>query len=84
MEEMIGKKDEQREKTKEAFLRLNFSVKNQIIKRDDICCCFVNYNKFLLNPKENIKRITNFLKIPNINLDKMVNIVDKKLYRKRR
>ena len=84
MEEMIGKKDEEREKTKEAFLRLNDSVKNQIIKRDDTFVCLVNYNEILSNPKENIKKIIDFLKIPYLNLDKMINVVDKKLYRKRR
>jgi len=84
MEEMMGKKDIEREKTKETFLRLNSSVKDLIGKRDDICVCYVNYNSILSNPEENIKKILDFLNVSCFKLDKMIDVVDRKLYRKRR
>jgi len=84
MEEMMGKKDIEREKTKESFLKLNKCVKDLIDRRDDICVCYVNYNNILSNPEKNIKKIINFVNISNFDLNKMIDVIDKKLYRKRR
>jgi hypothetical protein len=84
MEKMMGKKDEKREDTKKIFIKLNNMIKKLIQERDDIDYLFVNYNKILANPKENIKKIHQYLKMPEESLEKMINIVDKRLYRNRK
>jgi len=84
MEKMAQITDENREETKDVFLKLNNMIKKQIIEREDTECLFVNYNEILSNPSENIKEIHNFLKLPKENLDDMINVIDKKLYRHRR
>ena len=84
MEDMMGEKDKYRDKTKKAFLKLNSSVKEMISNRDDISVCHVNYNEILSKPKENIKKIVDFLDVPNLDFKKMIEVVDRKLYRKRR
>ena len=84
MEDMMGEKDRDREKTKKAFLKLNSAVKDMISKRDDISVCFVNYNEILSKPEENIKKIVDFLEVSCLDLEKMIAVVDRNLYRKRR
>ena len=84
MEKMIGKKDPNREETRESFIKLNNTIKKMITEREDIDVLFVNYNDILLNPRENIEKIIEFLRISNNTLDKMLQVVDKRLYRQRR
>lgn len=84
MEAMMGKKDENREKTRQSFLGLNEIVKRFIQDRDDLSACFVNYNDILSRPRANIRRIIDFLGISDEKLEDMVSIVDNRLYRKRR
>ncbi len=84
MEKMAQITDENRKETKEIFIKLNRMIKNQIIDRKDIDCLFVNYNEILSNPSESIKEIHKFLKLPKENLDDMIKVIDKKLYRQRR
>ena len=84
MEKMIGEKDTSREVTKMSFVKLNDMIKNYIAKREDIDVLLVDYNEIISNPKENISNIIDFLGLPKDILDKMVNAVDKKLYRQRR
>jgi len=84
MEKMMGKKDEKRDETKEIFIKLNNMIKKIIQEREDIDYIIVNYNEILNNPKENIKKIHKYLEMPEESLEKMINIVDKKLYRNRK
>lgn len=84
MEKMIGKKDEEREETKATFVKLNNIVKQQILNREDAQVLLINYNNIISNPQENISKIIDFLDIPIEILDKMMQAIDKKLYRQRR
>ena len=84
MEKMIGNKDQNREETKETFVKLNNLVKQQILEREDTDVLLINYNNIISNPEENISRIIKFLDIPTEILDKMMQAIDKKLYRQRR
>ena len=84
MEKMAGIKDKKREETKEAFIKLNRMIKKQITSRNDMEVLLVNYNTILSNPRENIKKIHGFLGLPEDVIDKMIKVVDDKLYRQRR
>ena len=83
MEKMAGIKDKNREETREAFIKLNHMIKKQITSRDDMEVLLVNYNKILSNPREDIKKIQEFLGLPEGVIDKMIKVVDDKLYRQR-
>ena len=83
MEKMAGIKDENREEIREAFIKLNLMIKKQITSRDDMEVLLVNYNKILSNPREDIKKIQEFLGLPEDVIDKMIKVVDDKLYRHR-
>jgi hypothetical protein len=84
MEAMISKKDTNREKTRQSFKGLNEIVKRFIQDRNDLSVCFVNYNDILSKPRDNIKKIIDFLGLSDEKLEDMVSVVDKRLYRKRR
>lgn len=84
MEKMIGEKDPDREATKISFIKLNNMIKEYVENREDIDILFINYNSILSHPKENISKIIKFLGAPEYLLDKMIETVDKKLYRQRR
>jgi hypothetical protein len=84
MEKMIEQKDLNREKTKESFIKLNAMIKQIIQEREDIDVLFVNYNNILSNPKDHIEQIINFLELSKESLNKMLNIIDNRLYRQRR
>ena len=83
MEKMAQISDENRNETREIFLKLNTMIKKEIDNRSDIKVLYINYNKILLNPQEEIKKITDFLEIKEINLQEMIKTVDKTLYRQR-
>ncbi len=83
MEKMAEIKDKNREETREAFIKLNRMIKKQITSRDDMEVLLVNYNKILSNPREDIKKIQGFLGLPEDVIDKMIKVVDDKLYRQR-
>lgn len=80
MQRMIGKIDENRDEFKKNLIKLNNVIKKQIQKEKDIKVLFVNYNSILTNPKDNIKKILDFLNLSYINLEKMTKAVDKSLY----
>lgn len=84
MEKMTGTRDDNRYKTKKAFIKLNRIMKQTIMEREDIDVLFLNYNEILLDPKTNIKKIPVFLNLPEADLESMIQSVDKKLYRQRR
>ena len=84
MEKMADIKDTERDETRESFVKLNSMIKNYIREREDIEVLIVNYNNILSEPSINIKKIYDFLGLADINLEKMIDAVDKKLYRQRR
>lgn len=84
MEKMAKINDENREETKKTFRKLNEMIKTQIKNRNDTEVLLVNYNDILSNPKKNIKKIYDFLVPYDIDIDKMRDAIDKKLYRQRR
>lgn len=84
MEKMADIKDTERDETRESFVKLNSMIKNYIREREDIEVLIVNYNNILSEPSINIKKIYDFLGLADINLEKMIDTVDKKLYRQRR
>ena len=59
-------------------------IKKTIEKREDVETLFVIYNEILSQPEENAKKIADFLGSTDIDVTKMVETVDEKLYRKRR
>ena len=83
MERMTQKKDKNRAETRESFLKLDIIVKDALTKRDDIEVLFVNYNQIIKNPKENIEKISHFIKEEKVDLDNMLKSVDQNLYRNR-
>ena len=83
MEKMMKKKDENRIESKKNLVKLNNVIKKKIQEKKDLDVLFVNYNNTLKNPKNNIKKILDFLSLPYDNLDKMINAVDLKLYQSR-
>ncbi len=84
MEEMMRAKDEERDETKKAFIKLDNKTKADIEEREDMQVLFVNYNEILSSPKKHLEKIHGFLKERNLDLDKMIKAVDEKLYRQRR
>ena len=84
MEKMAKIVDENREETRESFLKLNEMIKTHISTRDDIDVLFVNYNEILDSPRESIEKIYDFLGRNDLDLEKMISIVDNRLYRQRR
>ena len=84
MEEMMGKKDLNRDETKKAFVRLNNMIKQHMRKREDTQHIIINYNQTISNPKNNINKIAGFLKLPEKTQSKMIDVIDSRLYRQRR
>jgi hypothetical protein len=84
MEKMAEIKGENRPETQKSFLKLNQMSKNFIANRDDIEVLYVNYNEMISNPEQSIRIIASFLNLSDVNLDKMTQSIDKKLYRQRR
>lgn len=84
MEKMAKIKDENREETRQAFTGLNSMIKKQIMQRDDIDYIFVDYNEILSNPEIGIKKIHEYFELPDENLENMIGVVDKNLYRNRK
>jgi len=84
MEKMAKISDESRQETKESFKKLNEKVKRDIQSREDADVLFVNYNEILTSPEENIKKICNFLALPDAVVKEMIGAIDNRLYRQRR
>ena len=67
-----------------SFLKLNKTTKESLIERKDVDVLFVNYNKLLFNPKNNIEKINKFFNISKSDLKDMINVIDKNMYHERR
>jgi len=83
MEKMADINDQNREETKDIFLKLNTLIKNLIRSREDCDVLFVDYNMFMKNPQSEILKIPEFLDIDDADIDSMIQTIDAKLYRQR-
>jgi len=83
MEKMAEITDENREETKEIFLKLNQMIKQKINERSDCDVLFLSYNEILKNPENEIKKIPSFLQTKDADIKTMIETVDKELYRQR-
>jgi hypothetical protein len=54
------------------------------MEREDIDYLLVDYNEILSNPELGIKKIHEYLKMPEESLEDMLGVVDKNLYRNRK
>ncbi len=84
MEKMAKVKDDNREETREVFVKLDAMIMDLLKEREDVDVLFVDYNRIVSDPETHIREIYDFLGSEEFDLDKMVAIVDEKLYRKRR
>ena len=84
MEKMAKVHDDNREETREVFVKLNRMIIKFIQEREDVDVLFVNYNEIVADPQKEIKKIYNFLDSQELDLEKMIASVDQNLYRKRR
>jgi len=84
MEKMAKIKDTERDDTRIVFTKLNTMIIQLIDDIEDADVLHVNYNAIVAEPEENIKNIREFLDAEDIDFEKMLSVVDKKLYRKRR
>lgn len=84
MDRMMGKPDNNREETKNVFLKLNTHIKDTINKRKDMRVLYVNYNEIISQPKKHVQRIATFLGMPVTSANAMMQVVDSALYRQRR
>jgi hypothetical protein len=84
MEKMAKIKDNERDDTRIVFTKLNDMIIQLINEREDADVLYVNYNSIVMNPEENVKKIHDFLDSEDIDFEKMLSVVDEKLYRKRR
>jgi hypothetical protein len=84
IERMMRKKDENRAESKKNLIKLNNTIKKEIQEKKEIEILFVNYNNILKNPKNNIKKILDFLNLSYKYLDKMIKAVDVSLYQPRK
>lgn len=83
MEKMAKVRDENREETKEVFIKLNTMISRLIHERADVDVLFINYNQVIADPENQVRRIQEFLQ-EDLNVEEMIATVDKRLYRKRR
>lgn len=84
MEKMAKVKDDNREETREVFVKLNAMIIEHIKKREDVDVLFVDYNRIVSDPGSQVREIYDFLGSEECDLEKMIATVDERLYRKRR
>lgn len=82
MDKMGGKWiNTNRESTKEIYIKLNKSVRDDLKNRGDMDVLTMNYNDLLKNPS-NLNRINTFLGV-KADISKMSKVIDDTLYRQR-
>lgn len=84
MEKMARIEDKDREETKQAFLKLNDMIVKIIQSREDIDVLFISYNDIVAEPEVYVRKVHDFLGSSEFDLERMIQAVDEKLYRKRR
>jgi hypothetical protein len=84
MEKMAKVRDEDREGTKAAFVKLNDLTKGGLARRPDVDLLLVSYNAVVGAPAAEVRRIVEFLGAAGVDEAAMAAAVDAKLHRNRR
>ncbi len=84
MEKMMGQSDEQREETRQAFLKFDKKVRELMEEREDIDYIIVSHRKLIKKPDPEIERIISFYGIDPSRKKAMLEAIDPKSYRNRR
>ncbi|MFO8015953.1 MAG: sulfotransferase domain-containing protein [Candidatus Woesearchaeota archaeon] len=84
MEKMMGQSDEEREETRQAFLKFDRKVRELMDERKDIEHMIVSHRKLVKDPEPEIDRITGFYGIKPSKKDAMLKAIDPESYRNRR
>ncbi|MGB2906697.1 MAG: sulfotransferase domain-containing protein [Candidatus Aminicenantaceae bacterium] len=84
MEKMAKVRDDNREETREVFVKLNTMIVDLIKGREDVEVLFVDYNQVVSDPGTHVREICDFLGSEELDLDKMIASVDERLHRNRR
>jgi len=84
MEKMARIKDMNREETKKSFEKLNVMVKKLVVSREDMRVLFVQYHDVIRNPEQVVQQMYDFLGVPDLDVYKMISVVDTRLYRQKR
>jgi hypothetical protein len=84
MEKMSQVVDEERNETKQSFLKLNEKVKQNLMTKNNVNILIISYNEVLKDPRPTVEKICAFIGPYEFDIEKMVSIVDKQLYRQRR
>lgn len=66
----------------QTLTKLNDFIKDIITQRENTNSIFINYNEFIKNPEDDINTIARFLNC-EFDVNPMVSVVDKNLYRNR-
>jgi len=80
--EKMSKKDFDREESRDLLWRLLNNSKLRMYRNSNWNKIFINYNKLINNPDDELKKIKKF--VSNFNIDKAKKVIDKNLYRNRR
>jgi len=84
MEKMSQVVDDNREKTKHSFQKLNETVKKELKTKENIEVLFINYNDILKDPRASVFKICEFIGPYTFDTENMISVVDRQLYRQRR
>ncbi len=84
MEKMARIQDKDRDATRNAFVKLDKMISNLIEEREDIDVLFFDYNQTLQDPGKSAEEINTFLDAGDLDIDKMTEAVDKRLYRNKK
>ncbi len=84
MEKMAKVQDDNRDETREVFVKLNSMIVDLIRGREDAEVLFVDYNRIVSEPGTHVREIYDFLGSEEFELDKMIASVDDRLHRNRR
>jgi hypothetical protein len=79
---MAKKPFTKRDKTR--FTKLNKVIKEEMEDRIDTHPLYINYNDLIDNPKNNIEKVLKFIEVNNVNINKMIDVIDKSLYREKK
>lgn len=83
MEKMADIKDQNRNETKEIFLKLNSMIIDKIQHRSDCNVLLVNYNNMINEPELEIEKIISFIGEKDADKQEMIHAIDTNLYRQR-
>ncbi|MFH1102075.1 MAG: sulfotransferase [Methanobacteriota archaeon] len=84
MEKMARITDTNREETKKSFEKLNVLIKKLVTGREDMRVLFVRYHDVVSNTEQVVQQIYDFLGVQDLDVYRMISVVDKRLHRQKR